>query len=67
MPGPAPRELDLFSFVLLLVRNLGLILAFGAVAFLAMAIKMVRTKSRYASTAVMIVPKGNVSAPMIWI
>jgi len=54
-----PRELDLFAFVLMLLRHLPFILGCGAVALLFMTVDMVRAKPRYASTAVMIVPQNS--------
>jgi len=54
-----PRELDLFAFVLMLLRHLPFILGCGAVALLFMTINMLRAKPRYASTAVMIVPQNS--------
>jgi len=61
-PGPQPRELDLFSFALLLLRNAKFILGCGLVAFLAMLVLMLTTKPRFASTAVMVVPQGNITS-----
>ena len=57
-----PRELDLFAFVLMLLRHLPFILGCGLVAFLFMTVKMLRAKPRYASTAVMIVPQNSFSS-----
>jgi len=56
-----PRELDLFAFVLMLLRHLPFILGCGALALLFMTVKMIRTKPRYASTAMMIVPQNSFS------
>jgi tyrosine-protein kinase Etk/Wzc len=57
-----PRELDLFAFGLMLLRNLPFILGCGLVAFLLMVAAMLHAKPRYAATAVMIVPQGNVAS-----
>ena len=61
----AGRELDLFAFVLLLLRNLKLIVGCGLLAFLAMVVVMLRTKPRFSSTATMIVPQGNITTAKI--
>jgi uncharacterized protein involved in exopolysaccharide biosynthesis len=60
--GPQLRELDLFGLVATLLRQLRFILGCGAVAFLCMAVSMLRAKPRFSSTAVMIVPQGNGTA-----
>ena len=60
--GARYGELDLFAFGLLLLRHLKFILACGAVAFLVMVAVMLRVKPRYASTAVMIIPQGNITS-----
>jgi tyrosine-protein kinase Etk/Wzc len=60
--GARSGELDLFAFAILLLSNLRFILACGALAFLIMVGAMLRAKPRYASTAVMVVPQGNISA-----
>lgn len=56
-----PVELDLFGFALLLLRHVWFILACGVVAFLLMVVDMLHAKPRYASTAVMIAPQGQMS------
>jgi tyrosine-protein kinase Etk/Wzc len=58
-------ELDLFALVLILVRHLRFILGCGLVAFLVMVVMMLNAKPRYAATAVMIVPQGNITASSI--
>ena len=58
----AVRELDLFAFALLLLRNLWFIIGCGIVAFLIMLVAMLHAKPRFASTAVMIVPQGNATS-----
>jgi uncharacterized protein involved in exopolysaccharide biosynthesis len=60
--GSQLRELDLFGLVATLLRQLRFILGCGAVAFLCMAVSMLRAKPRFSSTAVMIVPQGNGTA-----
>ena len=60
--APAPRELDLFAFLLMLLRHLPFILGCGVLAFLMMVVAMTRAKPRYASTSVMIVPQGNITS-----
>ena len=55
-------ELDLFAFGLLLLRNLKFILGCGVLAFLVMVAAMLHAKPRYASTAVMIIPQGNITS-----
>jgi tyrosine-protein kinase Etk/Wzc len=62
---PQPRELDLFALFLLLLRNLHFILGCGLVSFLVMVAMMLHAKPRYASTAVMIVPQGNVTSSVL--
>lgn len=57
-----PRELDLFAFVLLLMRNLWFIVGCSVLCTVIMAVAMLRAKPRYASIAVMIVPQGNVTS-----
>ena len=61
-PAFQPRELDLFSFALMLLRHLHFILGCGLIACLGMVADMLHVKPRYAATAVMIVPQGNLSA-----
>jgi tyrosine-protein kinase Etk/Wzc len=63
-PEPAPplRELDLFGFASLLVRSLPFIVGCGIVSFAVMAVVMLHAKPRYSSTAVMIVPQGNITS-----
>ena len=60
--GARYGELDLFAFVLLLLRHLKFIVGCGAVAFLLMVAAMLHAKPRYASTAVMIIPQGNITS-----
>ncbi len=60
--APQLRELDLFGLVATLLRQLPFIAGCGIVAFLVMAVSMLRAKPRFASTAVMIVPQGNGTA-----
>jgi tyrosine-protein kinase Etk/Wzc len=60
-----PRELDLFAFALLLLDNLRFILCCGLLAMAGMAVMMWRTKPRFSSTAVMIVPQGNSKASLL--
>lgn len=60
--GARYGELDLFAFGLLLLRHLKFILGCGAVAFLVMVALMLHVKPRYASTAVMIIPQGNITS-----
>jgi tyrosine-protein kinase Etk/Wzc len=60
--GARYGELDLFAFLLLLLRNLKLIVGCGVVAFLVMVAAMLHAKPRYASTAVMIIPQGNITS-----
>ena len=60
--APRLRELDLFSFALLLIRHIPFILGCALLAFAGEAIHMSRVKARYQSTAVMIVPQGNVTS-----
>jgi tyrosine-protein kinase Etk/Wzc len=62
LPGARSGELDLFAFALLQLRNLWFILGCGVLAFLIMVGVMLHAKPRYASTAVMIVPQGNIAA-----
>jgi tyrosine-protein kinase Etk/Wzc len=57
-----PRELDIFAYVILLLRHTAFILGCGLVGFLFMVVVMLNTKPRFASTAVMIVPQGNVTS-----
>lgn len=57
--APQLRELDLFGLAATLLRQLPFILGCGALAFLCMAVSMLRAKPRFSSTAVMIVPQGN--------
>lgn len=54
-----PRELDVFAFALLLVRNVRIILGCGLAALLLMAAAMLRAHPRYASTASMVIPQNN--------
>jgi tyrosine-protein kinase Etk/Wzc len=61
-PQPQLRELDLFGFVAMMLRQLPFILGCGAVSFLVMVVMMLHAKPRFASTAVMIVPQGNVTS-----
>jgi tyrosine-protein kinase Etk/Wzc len=63
--APQLRELDLFGFATILVRSLPFILGCGLVSFAVMAVSMIRAKPRFASTAVMIVPQGNVTSASI--
>jgi uncharacterized protein involved in exopolysaccharide biosynthesis len=59
---PARGELDLFAFALLLLDNLRFIAGCGLIAALLMVGYLLRTKPRYSSTAVMVVPQGNIKA-----
>ena len=59
---PPPRELDLFAFALMLVRHIPFIIGCGLLAFGWMLVAMLRAKPRFAATAVMIVPQGNVTS-----
>ena len=59
------RELDLFAFVLLLLRNLRLILGCGLAAFLIMLAVMLHTPPRFSATAVMIIPQGNITSSLL--
>jgi tyrosine-protein kinase Etk/Wzc len=47
------------------VRSLPFIVGCGIVSFAAMTVSMIRAKPRFASTAVMIVPQGNVTSASI--
>jgi len=60
--APRPRELDIFAFILMLLRHLHFILGCGLLAAIFTAVNMLHLKPRYAATAVMIVPQGSVSA-----
>jgi uncharacterized protein involved in exopolysaccharide biosynthesis len=60
-----PRELDLFGFAAFLLRNLPFILGCGLVSFAFMAVSMLSAKPRYASTAVMIIPQGNITSGVL--
>jgi tyrosine-protein kinase Etk/Wzc len=62
---PAPGELDLFAFALLLLDNLRFIAACGVVAALAMIGYLLHVKPRFASTAVMVIPQGNTKASLL--
>ena len=73
-PAPPPadipvitrdRELDVFAFVLLIVRHLRFIVGCGIVAFLLQLVNMLHTKPRFAATAVMIIPQGNITSSTI--
>jgi uncharacterized protein involved in exopolysaccharide biosynthesis len=65
-PGAAEAsrsgELDLFALFAMLLRHARFILGCGTVAFLIMVVLMLLAKPRFAATAVMIVPQGNVTA-----
>ena len=56
------RELDLFGFIAIMLRHLPFIAACGLIAFLFMVVNMLRTKPLYESTAVMIIPQGNITS-----
>jgi tyrosine-protein kinase Etk/Wzc len=64
-PAPQLRELDLFGFATTLVRSLPFIVGCGVVSFAVMAIVMLHAKPRFSSTAVMIVPQGNITSTSI--
>lgn len=57
-----PRELDIFSFALMLLRNFRFILGCGLVAFLVMLVAMLLAKPRYSSTAVIVIPQSNITS-----
>lgn len=59
---PHIRELDIFGFVAIMLRHVPFILACGLLSFLFMVVKMVRTKPLFESTAVMIIPQGNITS-----
>ena len=61
-PAPHALELDLFGFAALLLRNLRFILGCGLLAFLVTAAVMLHAKPRFAATATMIVPQGNITS-----
>jgi uncharacterized protein involved in exopolysaccharide biosynthesis len=60
-PPPHALELDLFGFAALLLRNLWFIAGCGALAFLVTVGVMLHAKPRFAATATMIVPQGNMT------
>ena len=60
-PAPQPLELDIFGFIAMLVRNLRFILACSLAFFLVTVFVMLRAKPRFAATATMIVPQGNIN------
>jgi uncharacterized protein involved in exopolysaccharide biosynthesis len=60
-PAPHALELDLFGFAAMLLRHLRFILGCGLVFFLVTVANMLHTKPRFASTATMIVPQGNIA------
>jgi tyrosine-protein kinase Etk/Wzc len=63
-PRPAPHalELDLFGFAALLLRHVYFIGGCGLLAGLITAGIMLHAKPRFAATAVMIVPQGNITS-----
>jgi tyrosine-protein kinase Etk/Wzc len=54
-------ELDLFGVAALLLRHLWFIAGCGLLAFVVSAAYLLHAKPRFASTAVMIVPQGNIT------
>jgi uncharacterized protein involved in exopolysaccharide biosynthesis len=61
-PQPHTRELDLFGFIAIMLRHLPFILGCGLLFFLVMVVNMLRTKPLFESTAVMIIPQGNITS-----
>lgn len=59
---PRLRELDLFSFLLILIRHIPFIVGCAVLAFVGMFIRVTRAKPRYNSTAVIILPQSNVTS-----
>jgi tyrosine-protein kinase Etk/Wzc len=62
---PQALELDLFGLAALLVRHLWFIAGCGVVAFLLSAAYLMHAKPRFAATAVMIIPQGNITSGQI--
>jgi len=58
-------ELDLFGVGLLLVRNAWFILGCGALFFIVAVAYLIHAKPRFAATAVMIVPQGNITSGVL--
>jgi uncharacterized protein involved in exopolysaccharide biosynthesis len=59
--GSATLELDLFGFAALILRNLWFIAGCSLLFFLVTVVSMLRAKPRFAATATMIVPQGNIA------
>jgi tyrosine-protein kinase Etk/Wzc len=62
---PRALELDLFGLALILIRNAWFIVGCGAIFFIVTAAVLTHAKPRFASTAVMIVPQGNVTSGVL--
>jgi capsular polysaccharide biosynthesis protein len=62
---PVPRELDIFAFALMLLDNLRLIVGCALAGALLMAAFVLHQKPRFSSTAVMIVPQGNIKTSLL--
>jgi tyrosine-protein kinase Etk/Wzc len=61
-PAPATLELDLFGFATLLLRNARFIIGCTLLFFLITVADMLHARPRFAATAKMIVPQGNVTS-----
>lgn len=62
---PQALELDLFGLAALLVRHAWFIAGCGILSFAVTAAIMTHAKPRFASTAVMIVPQGNITSGVL--